>query len=357
MKTLTTILLAAASATAFASTPADALRSRLEKLQDSGAIAFGQHDATVYGRHWAWDEDRCDIKEVTGELPAIVNWDLGWLEIDSPHNLDSVPFSRIKREIRKMDALGGINTISWHPNNPFTLNNAWDCAPEHLPAGELVTPGTVLNTEFLGWIGTIADFIKGLADADGNPIPVVFRPWHEHTGKWFWWGPQNFTPEQYKELWKMTRRVFDEKGVNNVVWAYSPDKVLTAEEYFECYPGDEYVDILGADIYAFNGEEGVETFLNYIHHELPITVREARKRGKIAALTESGLESITVPDWYDRVLLPAVGQYPIAYITVWRNSPTKPNHWYVPFKGHPAEQSFIKFYKSPKTVFLNDLPK
>lgn len=357
MKTFITLIVSAAAACSAvsAATPADALRDRLDKMQNSGKIAFGQHDATVYGRYWAWDDNRCDVKEVTGDYPAICNWDLGWLEIDSPINLDSVPFERIRREVRLHDARGGINTVSWHPQNPFTLGNAWDKAPERTPVAEMVTPGTELNNTLTKWIEKTADFIGSLKDAQGNRIPVVFRPWHEHTGTWFWWGQHTSTPEQYKQLWKMTREVFDRKGIDNVVWAYSPDKVTTEEAYFERYPGDDLIDILGADIYAFNGEEGIDTFLGYINTELPIAVREAKKRGKIAALTECGLEGITVPYWYDKVLLPAISQYPLAYITVWRNSPTKPNHWYVPYKGHPAEESFRNFYKSDKTAFLKDL--
>lgn len=357
MKTLATIILtiAAGCAAASAATPADALRSRLDEMQHSGKIAFGQHDATVYGRYWAWDKDRCDIQEVTGDLPAVCNWDLGWLEIDSPINLDSVPFTRIRHEIRKHNARGGVNTVSWHPQNPFTLGNAWDTAPEHVAMTEIATPGTVTNETIREWIGKVADFIGNLTDEKGNRIPVVFRPWHEHTGSWFWWGRNYSTPEEYKQLWNMTREIFDQKGVDNVVWAYSPDRVANAGEYFERYPGDEKIDILGADIYAFNGEEGVENFVNTLNTQLPIIVKEAKKRGKIAAFTESGLEGITVPDWYTRVLLPTISKYPLAYITVWRNSPTKPNHWYVPFKGHPGEASFLEFYNSDKTAFLNDI--
>ena len=59
---------------------------------------------------------------------------------------------------------------------------------------------------------------------------------HENSGTWFWWGTGNSTPEEYIDLWKRTRRIFDEKGVNNVVWAYSPDKDLTPEQYFSTYP-------------------------------------------------------------------------------------------------------------------------
>ena len=66
--------------------------------------------------------------------------------------------------------------------------------------------------------------------------------------------------------------------MNNVVWAYSPDKDLTPEQYFSTYPGDEYVDILGTDIYHFNGKEGVEQYKDRIKAQLSYVTEEAKKQ-------------------------------------------------------------------------------
>ena len=74
--------------------------------------------------------------------------------------------------------------------------------------------------------------------------------------------PKNCTADDYKSLWKIMREKFDAKGVDNVVWAYSPDRCSSAEQYMARYPGDEYVDILGADVYHFNGAEGTDTYRN-----------------------------------------------------------------------------------------------
>lgn len=205
------------------------------------------------------------------------------------------------------------------------------------------------------WISRAARFIASLKDADGNPIPVIFRPWHENSGSWFWWGKDSATPEEYIDLWKRTRRGFDAAGVDNVLWAYSPDKDLTREEYFATYPGDDYVDILGTDIYHFDGEKGVEQYTGRIRSQLPFVVDEARKRGKIAAFTETGLEGLEIADWYTQVLLPAIDSIPVAYVCVWRNAieTEKPNHFYVPYTGHPAEADFRKFHSTPRPIFVD----
>ncbi len=142
--------------------------------------------------------------------------------------------------------------------------------------------------------------------------------------------------------------------MNNVVWAYSPDKDLTPEQYFSTYPGDEYVDILGTDIYHFNGKEGVEQYKDRIKAQLSYVTEEAKKRGKIAAFTETGLEGLEMSDWYTNVLLPSIGGLDIAYVCVWRNARNedKAGHFYVPYPGHPAEADFKAFHDKSNAIFV-----
>lgn len=332
-------------------TPAQTLIARLDSVVASGSFYFGHHDDTAYGHDWEYVPGNSDVRLVTGEYPGLMNWDLGLIEVDSSRNLDGVPFSFMAGEIAAQNARGGINAISWHPLNPYTGGNSWDVSesPLHYLASD-----TIVSAKMDSWIGKTADFIAGLKDADGNRIPVVFRPWHENSGSWFWWGAGNSTPEEYIALWKRTRRIFDEKGVDNVVWAYSPDKDLTREQYFSTYPGDDYVDILGTDIYHFDGEDGVEQFTGRIRNQLTYVSEEAAKRGKIAAFTETGLEGLAIPDWYTRVLLPAVKDIPLAYICVWRNAKAdvKPGHFYAPYPGHPSEQDFKTFHNNANIIFV-----
>lgn len=332
-------------------TSAQVLIARLDSASRSGHYYFGHHDDTAYGHTWRYVEGNSDVKGVTGCYPGLMNWDLGLIEVDSARNLDGVPFGFIASEIAAQNARGGINAISWHPINPLSRGNSWDVseAPLHSIATDKALSDTVD-----AWLGRVADFIGSLKDADGNPIPVVFRPWHENSGSWFWWGKDHATPEEYIALWKRTRKAFDERGIDNVVWAYSPDKDLTREEYFSTYPGDDYVDILGTDIYHFDGADGAEQYVARIKAQLPYVVEEAGKRGKIAALTETGLEGLEMPEWYTTVLQPAIEGLPLAYVCVWRNAieSEKPNHFYVPYPGHPAESDFRKYAETSGAVFI-----
>lgn len=332
-------------------TPAQTLIAQLDSVAKSDKFYFGHADDPAYGYDWEYQEGMSDVKSVTGEYPGLMNWDLGLIELDSARNLDGVPFAFMADEIVKQNERGGINAISWHVRNPQNGGDSWDVSvsPLHIIAGDSVMSATLDS-----WIGKTADFILSLKDKDGNLIPIIFRPWHENTGNWFWWGAANSTADEYKDLWKRTRKIFDEKGVNNVVWAYSPGTVKSRDEYVLTYPGDEYVDILGVDAYHSGGEAATGEYISKVNEQLGLVVDEANKHGKIAAFTETGLEGVTIPEWYTKVLLPTVKDLPIAYVCVWRNAnkDKKAGHFYVPYPGHPAAADFKAFHDSPNTIFV-----
>lgn len=346
------------------STPADDLKARLRCVTADSLIIFGHHDDTAYGVDWTYIHGRSDVRDVTGQFPALMSWDLGDIELDSVRNLDGVPFDFIRQQVLEQHRRGGLSTFSWHPRNPITLGDSWSVTADDVPA--LIADSTSdIHAKAASWIGNAADFFDSLRDDDGNRIPVIFRPWHEHTGSWFWWGVGNTTPDSYIALWHLTRSIFDAKNLDNIVWAYSPDKIKTDEEYMTGYPGDEYIDIMGADVYHFNAQTGVPQYFDFVRADLGAASREAAKRGKIVALTETGCEGLTVPDWYNECLLKAITDFPIAYVCVWRNANRDTNafknsangHFYVPYPGHPQTDSFKNFYNNPRTLFVDDLSK
>lgn len=78
----------------------------------------------------------------------------------------------------------------------------------------------------------------------------------------------------------------------------------------------------------------------------------AKKHGKIPAFTETGLESVTIPGWYSEILLPLIKKHDMAYVVVWRDAHDKPEHYYIPYKGHPAEKSFKEFISDPSILTI-----
>ncbi|MCH5318315.1 MAG: beta-mannosidase [Paramuribaculum sp.] len=333
--------------------PKEALRSRLDSLQSRGLIAFGHADDTAYGHSWAWDEGKSDVKSVTGDYPAVINWDLGGIEKGDAENLDGVPFEHMRKEIIAQASRGGINVLSWHTVNPVNGGDSWQCSDTTI-VSRLLNDSTV-QAEFDTQMTRVAVFLNSLTDASGEKIAVVFRPWHEHTGNWFWWGAAQSTPEDYKALWKKTREIADREGVDNVLWAYSPDRVKNYDQYMERYPGDELVDIMGADVYCYTGGNSIEVFVNAVDSTLGAATKAAQEHGKLVAFTETGLEGIPSDDWWTQVLLPTIGKYPVSYVVVWRNAHDKPDHYFAPWEGQQSEQDFKKFHASPKTVFAKEM--
>ena len=115
------------------------LYRNLKKLLKKG-VMFGHQDDVAYGVNWKYEDGRSDVKDVTGDYPAVYGFELGHLEADEPVNLDSVPFDKMKELISAAYERGGVITISWHLNNPLTGKSAWDPAPgtvaSILPGGE-----------------------------------------------------------------------------------------------------------------------------------------------------------------------------------------------------------------------------
>ena len=207
-----------------------ALYNNLKKLLNKG-IMFGHQDDLAYGVGWKYQAGRSDIRDVTGDYPAIYGWELGHLEIDSPVNLDSVPFKTMKQLIKQGYERGGVITISWHLNNPLTGKTAWN--PEVGTVASIL-PGGSKHEFFKTWLDKVAVFMNDLKGNHGEFIPVIFRPYHELNGNWFWWGGKNCTPDEFKKLWTFTVSYLrDEKKLHHLLYAYNTDRYASKEDYLQ----------------------------------------------------------------------------------------------------------------------------
>ena len=318
-------------------------------------IMVAHQDDAAYGHTWYGKAGGSDVKEVTGDYPAIAGWELGHLEIGSPYNLDSVYFTDMKRLIREVYDRGGINTISWHGDNIVTGKNAWDCGQDSVVRS--ILPGGNNHTKFLTWLDRLSVFFQDLEDEKGELIPVIFRMFHEHTGSWFWWGAKQCTPDEYNELYRMTVKYLrDTKHVHNLLYAFSPADVTTEQEYLLRYPGDDWVDILGFDTYAFGtGRKDIDLYKQKMTAGLSIVTKYAAKTGKIPVMAETGMEGIKLTDYFTRILLPTIQPYKISYILFWRNAFNNPNHFYVPYAGHASAADFKKFTDTPGIILNKEI--
>ncbi|MEN0039077.1 MAG: glycosyl hydrolase [Cellvibrio sp.] len=357
----------------FASAETLALYNNLAGLRGKHML-FGHEDSLAYGVNWEGDLDRSDIRDVTGSNPALYGWELGGLELGHEKNLDGVNFKQMQDWIKAGYSRGGVITISWHMYSPVSGGNSWD----KTPTVHDIIPGGSKHDTLKAYLDTFVAFNEGLAvtDAAGNKkyIPIIFRPWHEHNGDWFWWGKGNASEQDYIALWQFTVKYLrDEKGLHNLIYAYSPDRSridLAAFEsgYFYAFPGDEYVDVIGLDNYwdvghNSNTASADEQKAGFVA-ALKGIVKIAQVRNKIAALTETGNNRLTIPNfWTERVLNPILAgeeAQQITYMMVWRNANSareKSEQFFAPYTGQTTAEDFKTFFAHPYVLFESELPK
>lgn len=325
-----------------------------KKIRDSTRKGFlvGHQDDTAYGIGWKYkaDSTTSDVEMVCGDYPALYGWEIGGIEKDNPSNLDTVYFDLIRKLVSDANRRGGIPTISWHANNPVTGEDAWS----ERETVKYILSDPEKKEAFIGWLDKVSAFLKSLKDDEGNAIPVIFRPWHEWNGDWFWWGTPHSTNEEYIELWRLTVETLRDKNkVHNVLFAFSSNTFTSKDEFLGKYPGKDYVDILGFDIYM--NMDDTAGFRNLLRKDLVMLSEIAGEQGKLYAVTEAGYEGIPSDNWFSEVLYPEIKDSGISWILFWRNATT--THHFAPYPGHQSAGDFKKFYSFPETIFERDLQK
>lgn len=332
------------------------LYQNLILLQEKGFL-FGHQDDLAYGVKWRYEEGRSDIKDVTGDYPAIYGWDLGGIEHQKSNNIDGVPFKKMKNWIKEIYDRGGVSTISWHMDNPLTMKNSWDTTPGSLRS---ILPNGEQHQLYLSWLDQAAQFLGNLKGSDGKKIPILYRPFHELTGNWFWWCKNNATLEEFKEIWRFTIHYLREtKKLNNLIIVYNTADFKSKEEFLEYYPGDDVVDVLSFDKYQYTNPVTDSSFITEVQNQLKIMNEVAVEHQKPMAIAETGYEQIPYENWWTKTLTEAIGNYKISFVLLWRNhgwqEQEKKMHYYAPYKGQLSEKDFIEFYNSPKTFFQKDI--
>lgn len=320
------------------------LLANLHRLVGRG-VMFGHQDALAYGieqgKMWKGDANRADVKTVSGSYPAVFGWELGHIELDSARNLDAVPFERMKGYIKQGYAQGAVVTISWHLDNPHNGHTAWDTA-RTVP---FILPGGQDHAKYVRYLDRLAAFLGSLKGSKGEAIPVVFRPFHEHTGSWFWWGQKECTAAEFKALWQFSVNYLrNEKKLHNLLIGYSAADFKTEADYLERYPGDGFVDVVGFDDYC----RDVAQFRQGMEQKMSVLLRVATAHRKLPALTEFGYDGLPDPTWWTKTMLPLLQKYPVSYALTWRNG--DPQHYFAPFPGQASAPDFKQFAQDKKVL-------
>ena len=294
------------------------LRKKLFLISKKG-FAIGHQDCTSYGIGWKKsdypDTNKSDVFDMVEDNPSVYGFDIGKIEHGQDSNIDGVPFNLMRNLIIDAHKNGGIITVSWHLDNPTSGGDSWDT----IPTVSNILKGGKYRAKYESWIERAATFFKSLK-LENKEIPIIFRPFHEMNGSWFWWGDGHCTTTEYKLLWHQTVKLLrDKHKLHNILYTYSPNKLNPEDNYMDYYPGDEYVDILGLDIYDFNDKED---YMNSVVKDLALVKSIATQKEKLYAFTETGLEKVTTKNWFTEVLYPSIKDSGISWVLFWRNKDT-----------------------------------
>lgn len=334
------------------------LYKNLFSLKDSFTI-FGHQDALAYGVGWKGIAGKSDIYDVVQDFPGLYGWDIANIELGAANNIDNVPFEQIRKYIQTAYLRGGLITISWHANNPLTGKNAWDTAYGTVAS---ILPGGSQHQKYLVWLNRVSDFLKSLKNLDGNYIPVLFRPFHELTGGWFWWGKNNCTPDQFLSLWNFTQDyLMHTKKIHHLIYVYNTSDFEDEKSFLLRYPGDNRADILSFDRYQYEGVNGRQFFVKGIDQQLQVLSKIASRKNKMFAIAETGYEAIPDAHWWTETLYPLLKKYSVSHVLVWRNAgfmkSANKMHYYAPYPGQQSAADFKLFYTYPKMLFEKQLAK
>ena len=317
-----TVVLRLADANATAETKA--LYSNLWAIREKGWM-FGHHDDLMYGRKWYGTEGGSDTKAVCGDYPGVYSLDLSTFMDDRVSSESEENSLRLKCMKEAYDR-GMVITACLHLDNPLTGGDAWDNTSTEV-AAQILKDGSDTQKKFNLWLDRLATLAKGLKGSDGKNIPVIIRPFHEHTQTWSWWGSRCTSEQQFIALWRYFVDYLKSAGV--------------------------HVDFIGMDCY-----QGINNtiFVN----NLKVLSKLSIDRKKPAGVTETGVEGFKNPDyWIENIAAPMAGRK-MSLLVTWRNKydpMEQGSHYFSVFPGHVSVESFKTLYDRPDTYFCKDLPR
>ena len=352
---------------------------------------IGKTENVIYGHqndthHKAVLKDKLtnsDTKDLTGSISGMIGIDtlsLTGNELQLTEEEEAAGLT-LPQKAAKLNAEaakeGSIITMSAHmPNFALVAEKGVDENGDYdyygytpgVTTGNVVArimPGGDLNEVYTGYLDMIAEYAHELAKED---VPVLFRPFHENNGSWFWWGKAFCDEEAYKNLFRYTVEYLrDDKEINNFLYVYSPNGPFVDEaDYLSRYPGDEFIDIIAFDMYHDNPSEDASTdpWMSTLKETIELVQGIADEKGKLAALSETGIRinygcmpvsGNANKQWFQNVS-DIVGESSMPYFMSWANFDE--GNVFAPYmvsetKGHEMINEFIDYYNEDSSIFAD----
>jgi mannan endo-1,4-beta-mannosidase len=316
------------------------LLKRIDAISGHATLT-GQHNFPNHLSRWS---DR--IYDLTGKFPAIFGSDFGFAGGEDKDSVLGRPgmIEEAKRQYRN----GAVIALCWHEvrptdDEPVTFRDSVQGKLTDFEWNELLTPGTDLNKRWVEQVDVVAGYLKQLQDAG---VPVLFRPYHEINGNWFWWGGragEKGSAALYRQLFD---RFVHVHHLNNLIWVWNTDRPSpNAGKLADFYPGAQYVDVVTIDIYGEFLQSYYDTMLS-IAGDKPIALGEV---GAIPSLDVIAKQ----PRWaYFMVWSEMEASNPLDQLQAVYHAPNMLNRGdapFVPLAGPPAAPTIVPVTPQPST--------
>lgn len=237
----------------------------------------GQH--TLSGQHNFPNEQEYSTQfaaKASHKTPAMYGTDFGFAKAGDKDS--AYVRGEIVKELIKQHRDGSIITICWHcvrpiEDEPGTFRHNVCGKISDAEFEDLLTPGTAIYQRWCAQVDAIAVHLKQLQDAR---VPILWRPYHEMNGDWFWWGGrrgERGTKQLYRQIFD---RLVNHHQLKNLIWVWNIDRPAREDrEFVDYFPGQQYVDVLALDDY--------HDYQQRYYDEL-----NALSDGKILAISECG---------------------------------------------------------------------
>ena len=352
------------------------LYAYLTGIAASGYVVYGHQNDTTNKAVLHDTGTESDTKDMTGSLPGLCGIDA--LSLTGAELQLKPPFHSLVEEAADVSARaakqGALVTLSAHMPNFEKVKEKGKTDGKYDYGGYTPTdtegnvaarilPGGDLNGVYTGYLDLIAQYARLLEKED---VPVLFRPFHENNQSWFWWGAGSCETSVFRKLYRYTVGYLrDTKDVHNFLYVFSPNGPFeTEEDYLSSYPGDDCVDVLAFDYYDTDKVANGPWFASF-SKTADIVAASAKKHGKLAAVSETGLMSngsfLAVSGnadtrWFREVLDTLSGKG-MAYFMTWANF-GEADGFFEPYmtggaEGHEMVNPFIDFYNCKNVVFAN----
>ncbi|TCO08436.1 glycosyl hydrolase [Natronoflexus pectinivorans] len=321
----------------------------LGKIANGPEFIFGQEFPMSFQlNNLRWNLNTSDCKDVVGDHPGVFGIDPHYMLYKGSQQRDLHI-----QEARYAYENGAVVTFDFHQESRFDnsiymnrINNELDKSLMY----DIVNDQNGSRQWFFEEMDIIIDIINNELG-----FPIVFRLFHEMNGGWFWWGTNatNHSPQLYIDFFRLSVDYIRDR-TNLVLFSWSPNHPFGTTYY----PGNDYVDVVGVDIYEPSASQ-LTSLLKQVSDF-------ALENNKIAALTEVGNRDNYIsnhPDFWTNTILKAIkdggDDIRIAWVLAWFNAPwtSTQNDLFIPNSQSPqaAKNDFKKFHKDKQTMFLNEV--